>query len=161
MISFGTNDQKPKNTSIHIALLPFCAMVERGTCGFSFVNRTQQRVRGLPTSSSWYVCLRWWIKGTSKTLLKPLHISMSCYVHKRIEISSTFGTAASKEAVLPLSDMFMGFYCFIDISLCLYFLFSTVFIRRLEDAGKPISSPFNFFCFCLSFDQNFPRYTAL
>ena len=32
-------------------------MVERGTCGFSFVNRTQQRVRGLPTSSSWYVCL--------------------------------------------------------------------------------------------------------
>ena len=27
--------------------LPLCAMVERGTCGFTFVNRTQQRVRGL------------------------------------------------------------------------------------------------------------------
>ena len=38
-------------------LLPLCAMVERGTCGFSFVNRTQQRVRGLPRSSSWYVRL--------------------------------------------------------------------------------------------------------
>ena len=36
-------------------LLPLCAMVERSTCGFSFVNRTQQRVRGLPTGSSWYV----------------------------------------------------------------------------------------------------------
>ena len=32
-------------------------MVERGTCGFTFVNRTQQRVRGLPTGSSWYVRL--------------------------------------------------------------------------------------------------------
>ena len=49
-------------------------MVERGTCGFSFVNRTQQRVRGLPTSSSWYVrlwylhstvsrALEWWSRG--------------------------------------------------------------------------------------------------
>ena len=28
-----------------MAFLPLCAMVERGTCGFSFVSRTQQSKR--------------------------------------------------------------------------------------------------------------------